>query len=400
MIRTPYPYKASLALGIIAALGAAGSAHAQTFGTTVVAPSQVLNYTVATDANSPTFNRPGAGAPPTALSRIGTSVAYATDANPLDANTTSFVATTSGVYNFASTALSGYDDSNFEQFLYAGAPSPFIPASPLTNVQYGVLANGSTTSFNYNVTAGMTYQLVNTGFYNANDTTPGHISIGTSTTTVTNLGSQTNIPDPTRTIIPADPVTSAPATAVYTPTPISQTLSVTDPTTITSFNGITIVGLSHPVIGDLLCTLSHNGTTVDLFDHTGANSSNYNQGSQASFNGGNYTFSLSGADLSAVPDFTDAPNSTYKATSNTATGFDTMNTANTLNSFVGMSAAGAWTLTFTDEQPDDTGSFLGFNFTINQPAAAPEPSQYAAFGIGLLGLGTLALRARRRSRTA
>ncbi len=34
--------------------------------------------------------------------------------------------------------------------------------------------------------------------------------------------------------------------------------------------------------------------------------------------------------------------------------------------------------------------FLAFG-----PAAAPEPSQFAAFGVGLLGLGALALRARK-----
>lgn len=411
MIRTPYPYKASLALGIIAALGAAGSAHAQTFGTTVVAPThtQVFQFTTTTDpTTSPTYNRvaiaqglndyskttPGS-------SGIGSAVAYATSP------TFTPMAAGNGSYTI-NTSATGFDAGNYIQYIYQPTLVPTTAMTALQGVKYGYYPANDSNSGSYNVTlTGATpYQFVDTGFYSPSKypQTPGNgfYSEGTATTTViyNNLGSQTNIPDPTRTIIPADPVTGAPATAVYTPTPISQTLSVTDPTTITSFNGITIVGLSHPVIGDLLCTLSHNGTTVDLFDHTGANSSNYNQGSQAGFNGGNYTFSLSGADLSAVPDFTDAPNSTYKATSNTATGFDTMNTANTLNSFVGMSAAGAWTLTFTDEQPDDTGSFLGFNFTINQPAAAPEPSQYAAFGIGLLGLGALALRARRRSRTA
>lgn len=34
------------------------------------------------------------------------------------------------------------------------------------------------------------------------------------------------------------------------------------------------------------------------------------------------------------------------------------------------------------------------------PAAAPEPSQYAAFAVGLLGLGALGLRARKRTLTA
>ncbi len=41
------------------------------------------------------------------------------------------------------------------------------------------------------------------------------------------------------------------------------------------------------------------------------------------------------------------------------------------------------------------GALLLDNVSI---AAAPEPSQYAAFGIGLLGLGALAMKARKRSR--
>lgn len=37
----------------------------------------------------------------------------------------------------------------------------------------------------------------------------------------------------------------------------------------------------------------------------------------------------------------------------------------------------------------------GVKFLAFGPAAAPEPSQFAAFGVGLLGLGALALKARR-----
>ncbi len=44
--------------------------------------------------------------------------------------------------------------------------------------------------------------------------------------------------------------------------------------------------------------------------------------------------------------------------------------------------------------------FSGNNLNLVQAAAAPEPSQYAAFGIGLLGLGALVLKARKRTLSA
>lgn len=414
MIRTPYSCKASLALGIIAALGAASSAHAQTFSTTVVAPTQtqVFQFTTTTNpTTSPTYTRAAIASGlntynpvtnPAGPSGIGSAVDYATSSSFVPASAGGAAGVGSYTIN---TSTSGFDPRCYIQYIYQPALVPTNSTTSVQGVQYGYFANNASNNGSYNVSlnGASPYQFVNAGYYSPSKypQTPGSgtYSEGTATTTVryNNPGSQTNIPDPTAVTTPANPATGAGSSTTFTPTPISQTLTVTDPTVITSFNGITIVGLQHPVIGDLLCQLSHNGTTVDLFDHTGANASNYNQGSQAHFSGGNYTFSLSGADLSAVPDFANAPTSaTYKATSNSASGFDTMNTANTLNSFVGMSAAGAWTLTFTDEQVDDTGSFLGFNFTINQPAAAPEPSQYAAFSIGLLGIGALALRARRR----
>lgn len=43
-----------------------------------------------------------------------------------------------------------------------------------------------------------------------------------------------------------------------------------------------------------------------------------------------------------------------------------------------------------------SNAYFGPNFQTGAPAAAPEPSQFAAFGVGLLGLGALALRARKR----
>lgn len=392
-----------IALAIIAALGTATVAHAQkTFSTTVVNPftTNAGSFSTTTTASSPTFNRPAivrAGITnPTGLSGLGSAVAYATSV---------YKATQTGTYS-VSQSLTGYGNdgtaSDYVQSLYT--PS-FSPTAPLTNiVQSYNPPNTSGGGYNINLTAGSSYTFVDHGYYNASDyaANPAHgPSFGNATTSLlfNNPGSQTVIPDASRT------------TQAQPGAPASQKLTVSDSTVITSFDGITIVGLTHSALGDLTATLSHNGVTVDLFDHTGATSNNVQmsgtaaQGSGASFNKSNtYTFALSGADLSAVPQPTgvppsDAPSGTYKATGNAQGGFDTANVGNSLASFIGQSVSGDWVLTMTDHEPDDTGSFLGFSFTVNTPAAAPEPSQYAAFTIGLLGLGGLALRARRARRT-
>lgn len=394
--------KNSIALAMIAALGTATAAHAQkTFSTTVVQPFTTAagSFSTTTTASSPTFDRPaiarGGVTNPTGLSGLGKAVAYAT---------TVYTPTQTGIYT-VSDNLSGYGNdgtaSDYVQSLYTPT---FSPTAGITNIvqSYNPPAT-SGGSYNINLTAGSNYTFVDHGYYNASDfaANPAHgPSFGNATTSLlfNNPGSQTTIPD-------ASSTTQGQAGA-----PASQKLTVSDTTIITSFDGITVVGLQHPALGDLTATLSHNGVTVDLFDHTGATSTdphasgNTGQGSQASFNSNNtYTFSLSGADLSAVPSPTglqpsDAPSGTYKATGNAQGGFDTANVGNSLASFIGQSVSGDWVLTMTDHQPDDAGSFLGFSFTVNTPAAAPEPSQYASFAVGLLGLGGLAVRARSRRR--
>lgn len=411
--------KNSIALAIIAALGTATAAHAQkTFSTTVAKPTYttVDTFTTTTDINSSKFNRP--------LITLGGLDVYSSS-NPAQASgaqtavgyvANMYTPTTAGSYRITNTTsdygTNGDGTSNFVQFLYSPTfqPTTADPASTQTAVAaYNPV--GSSESYSFNLSANTPYTFVNGGRYSdtaANNANFATHSIGTAATTIDlyNPGSLTTIPD-------AYVVQSGnPPTGSTVPTPVSQKLTVTDSTIITSFDGITIIGLSHPTVGDLTATLSHNGVTVDLFDHTAATTTNPDtpgvagQGSQDSFNGNNtYTFALNGADLSVVSDpngiqKSDVASGTYKATGNAQGGFDTANAGNSLASFIGQSVSGNWILTMTDHQPDDAGSFLGFSFTVNTPAAAPEPSQYAAFAVGLLGLGALGLRARRTRQNA
>lgn len=381
-------------------LAGAGAAHAQTYATTIVAPSQtqVFQFTTTTTTASPTYNRVAIAdgvndyskTTPTS-SGIGAAVTYATS--------NAFTPTQAGTYT-VSTSTSGFDPGNFIQYIYQPTLVATTAMTALQGVKYGYFADNTSNNGSYNVslTGATPYQFVNAGYYSNNATYPqvpgnSYYSEGTVTTTVLldDPGSTSSIPDNS---------TSG----------VSQVLTVTDLTNIASFNSITIDGLKDPFIGDLVATLSHNGVSVDLFDHTGANNVagtpgyNYGQGSAASFDGQNYTFALSGTDLASIADFATAPDgSVYAASGNAANGFDSANAANTLNSFTGQSVAGAWTLTIKDQQPDDTGSFTGFSFNINN-AAVPEASTGIGFGLLLgfvvLGRAGMTLRARRRSAQA
>ena len=209
--------------------------------------------------------------------------------------------------------------------------------------------------------------------------------------------------------------------ATLTPGSVFETLNVTSTSTLSSFNSLTIFGLTHSYIGDLLGTITHNGVTVDLFDHTGADNNpdfsdpNYNagQGIGASFAAANtYTFAPTGLNLAGVADPSTVASGIYQATGNTTKNydqpnplapnstlaFDPANATKTLSAFNGQSLSGNWTLTLSDFQPNNTGSFTGFSFNAT-PAAVPEASSVVALGLLLLlGAGGLTLHARRASR--
>jgi hypothetical protein len=393
-----------------ALLTGAGAAHAQTFGTTVVAPSQTVvdQFSTTTTTASPTYNRVAIAAGlnvysagnPAASSGIGAAVTYATSP--------AFTPTATGSYT-VNTSATGFDAGNYIQYIYSPALVATTAATALKNVDYGYYPGNTTNSGSYtvNLNGANPYQFVDSGYYSNNATYPqvpgnGFYSEGTATTTViyNNPGSTSTVPDPS----------TPTATVPSVPGKVSQTLNVTNASTISAFNSITIDGLSDTFIGDLTATLTHNGVTVDLFDHTGADNNpndpnyNYGLGSAAKFDGNNYTFALSGASLAAVQDFNEAPdNVSYAASGNAAGGFDPANAGNTLNSFLNQSVFGAWTLNFTDSQGDDTGSFTGFSFEVNNNPNAPVPEASTGLGFGLLlslivlGRAGQVLNARRRS---
>ena len=394
----------------------AGSVHpalaqaTQDFSTGFTNPfyAPVANFTTATDANSPTFNRPvfflgQVATPPLGQSPVGTAVGYATQ---------SFTPTKDAQYRITDTINSGFNptstSSNFVQLLNIGSFDPTDITYANTSLVYN--PPGSTGNYSVDLAAGQDYTFVNAGRYNVADLNPLHNSLGSVTTQIDELNAGTTklIPDnmPIGGNIPGN---------------VSQTLSVSGAQTIGAFNSITIFGLQHGYIGDLLGTLTHDGLTVDIFDHTGADNNpdpndpnnNLGQGSGGTFDLGNsYTFAPEGASLADAGATLGSAvvSGTYKATGNTTTNylqnpanpgstlaFDPANSMNTLSMFNGMGVSGDWILNLSDYQTDHTGSFTGFGFNIT-PAAVPEASSVLSLGLLLLlGTGGVVLHARRKT---
>jgi hypothetical protein len=145
------------ALAFTAALSTPASA-ATIFGSTI---------------GGPTYNRPLSGAPPVALSAVGTAVAY---------QVTAFTVSASGSYTFLMTSLS----TNLDSFLGLHA-NAFNPLSALTNaiVYDDDSGPGSDSTFTTNLLAGTSYFAIATGFantdageYKLDINGPGSVTVG------------------------------------------------------------------------------------------------------------------------------------------------------------------------------------------------------------------------------
>ncbi len=150
-----------------------------------------VTYTGTTVGQS-TWNRPDVVLdPPVILSPIATSVRYSSQI---------FNVSTSGSYNFLSTAVSPANWNNV-LFLYRNS---FNPATPLANALVGndnfpgILDIGKSGFNNVSLTAGINYFLVTTGFINSSSgsfsnsiTGPGNIALAPVPEPFTMLGTAT-----------------------------------------------------------------------------------------------------------------------------------------------------------------------------------------------------------------
>jgi len=163
---------------------------------------------------------------------------------------------------------------------------------------------------------------------------------------------------------------------------------------------VTISGLNHTWVGDLVVTLSKGSTSVDLFRRLGRTSATSGFGDNANLNG-TYAFSdqFTGNFLAQATSSADTafiiPGGNYFASTCPAT-ITSANpcgsVASSLSALFAEGAVGNWTLRISDNAGGDLGSFTGWSlFLEGQAQEIPEPSGVlgtlllAGVGGGLLG---------------
>lgn len=168
------------------------------------------------------------------------------------------------------------------------------------------------------------------------------------------------------------------------PAGVSSTITIGANETISDVD-VSIFGFNHTWVGDLTVTLTgpDGATTADIMFRTGdPEGDNFGDSSDV---GGDYTFSDGEAswwDAAAAAGATDviAPG-LYEA----STSMDG-SAVSLAGLFGGMSTAGDWTLTISDNAAGDTGDFTGWGVAITS-TAIPEPTGLGVLAlVGLVGL--------------
>lgn len=152
-----------------------------------------------------------------------------------------------------------------------------------------------------------------------------------------------------------------------------------------------VEGLQHSWIGDLIITVSHSasGKSAVLMHRVGTTSTPGSTGDSSDMNG-TYTFndgnpSIWTAAANGDTDFI-TPSGTYDASGIN----ESIVSLNDI--FAGESTAGTWTFNISDNNENETGTFV--QTSVNFVTAVPEPGTYAAVVMSTL-LGGFYLRRRR-----
>jgi len=169
---------------------------------------------------------------------------------------------------------------------------------------------------------------------------------------------------------------------------------------------LTISGLTHTWVGDLVITLTRNGpgpgpnTTVDIINRLGASSSS-SFGDSSNLDGtyifsDNTTNSLLSAAQSGGSSFVIPAGSYFASTGPTNTTVPSGTNQSFLSAFYGQRAFGEWTLLIRDLAGGDVGSFSSWTLTLDSEPI-PEPTSVPAL-LSLAAVGGYLARRRRQLR--
>ncbi len=179
---------------------------------------------------------------------------------------------------------------------------------------------------------------------------------------------------------------------------ITSTINIAQNQLITGNLRVTIRGLVHTYVGDVIATLSGpDGTTVTLFNRIGRVTTGF--GDSSNFNG-TYTFLDTPVNANGVNIWTEATlgTSAYNLRSGQyrATNANASTAAFISTSFLGKSTLGNWRLRISDVAATDTGTFANWSISMSSMTTVPEPVAIMPLAI----LGFLGIFRKRQSRTA
>ncbi len=152
---------------------------------------------------------------------------------------------------------------------------------------------------------------------------------------------------------------------------ISSTINVSDNFAMTDLRSVTIIGLQHTFLGDLIVTLSHSGRTVDILDRVQGDG-DASTGDSSNLSGFYRFFATGGANFNAaaaaVGDDGVVAGGVYVPVpvGNTAPVGGVSPANGSLNDFAGQNVNGAWTLNLSDRNNGNIGSFTGWQFMVTR----------------------------------
>ena len=159
----------------------------------------------------------------------------------------------------------------------------------------------------------------------------------------------------------------------------TSTIVVPSGGAITSFNSLTLTGLTHTFAGDLLITLSNGTTTVDIIDRVGGGADL----------GGTFVFAPAGSPLGPVAFTPSVTGGTFL----TAPGGANSPFNGLLTDFVGASVVGTWTLRIHDQAGVDVGALGSWSFDVTTSGAGVPD---AGSTLAMLGAAFMAMTVLRR----
>jgi subtilisin-like proprotein convertase family protein len=162
-------------------------------------------------------------------------------------------------------------------------------------------------------------------------------------------------------------------------TPLVSTLNIAGAGTIVSVNSITLTGLSHTWVGDLLVVLqAPNGDNIQVFGRLGC-TANATVGNGSDL-AGNYIFQNTGTAFGGAAGTGLVPAGTYARRSVPATLTIPPPDNDDFTVFNGDSANGNWTLTINDWATLDTGSLTSWSLDITVSGGSPCPANIVNTG--------------------